>query len=98
RLSVADFLRCPISVPWPAQLPAGTRVTDIVSTVDFAATLLEVSGRSAEALPDQQGRSSLPQLRGEQVEDWRQAVYYRYWEHDDPEHHAPAHYVVRTPT
>src|SRR5699024_12400863 len=25
-------------------------------------------------------------------------VYYRYWEHDDPEHHAPAHYGVRTPT
>ena len=30
--------------------------------------------------------------------DWLQAVYYRYWEHDDPEHHAPAHYGVRTPT
>ena len=23
-------------------------------------------------------------------------MYYRYWEHDDPEHHAPAHYGVRT--
>ena len=32
------------------------------------------------------------------MEGWRQAVYYRYWEHDDPEHHAPAHYGVRTPT
>nr|WP_237268046.1 sulfatase/phosphatase domain-containing protein [Tessaracoccus aquimaris] len=25
-------------------------------------------------------------------------MYYRYWEHDDPEHHAPAHYGVRTAT
>jgi choline-sulfatase len=23
-------------------------------------------------------------------------VYYRYWEHGDPIHHAPAHYGVRT--
>lgn len=42
-------------------------------------------------------RSFLRRLRGEDVEHWRQAVYYRYWEHDDPEHHAPAHYGVRTP-
>ena len=26
--------------------------------------------------------------------DWPSVVYYRYWEHDDPEHHAPAHYGV----
>ena len=98
RLMLDESLTMPMLVRWPAQIPAGTRVTDIVSNVDFAATLLEVAGRSAEDLPDQQGRSFLPQLRGEQVEDWRQAVYYRYWEHDDPEHHAPAHYGVRTPT
>ncbi len=25
-------------------------------------------------------------------------MYYRYWEHDDPHHHVPAHYGVRTRT
>src|SRR5699024_8808971 len=97
RLMLDESLTMPMLVRWPAQIPAGTRVTDIVSNVDFAATLLEVAGRSAEDLPDQQGRSFLPQLRGEQVEDWRQADYYRYWEHDDPDHHAPAHDRVRPP-
>jgi len=98
RLMLDESLTMPMLVRWPAQVPAGSRVTDIVSNVDFAATLLEAAGAELSALPDQQGRSFLAQLRGEEVEDWRQAVYYRYWEHDDPEHHAPAHYGVRTPT
>ena len=87
----------PMLLRWPAAIPAGRRIGDVVSNVDFAATLLEAAGEDSSALPAQQGRSFLPQLRGESVPDWRQAVYYRYWEHDDPEHHAPAHYGVRTP-
>jgi arylsulfatase A-like enzyme len=47
-------------------------------------------------LPTSQGRSFRPLLRGEAVEDWPDAAYYRYWEHDDPIHHAPAHYGIRT--
>ncbi|MGO2558582.1 sulfatase family protein [Brachybacterium sp.] len=98
RLMLDESLTMPMLVRWPAQIAADSRVTDIVSNVDFAATLLEAAGAEVSDLPAQQGRSFLPQLRGEQVEGWRQAVYYRYWEHDDPEHHAPAHYGVRTPT
>ena len=37
-----------------------------------------------------------PLLRGEAVLDWPTSMYYRYWEHDDPHHHVPAHYGVRT--
>ena len=97
RLMLDESLTMPMLLRWPARVPAGLQVGDIVSNVDIAATLLEAAGESTEALPEQQGRSFLPQLRGESVPDWRQAVYYRYWEHDDPEHHAPAHYGVRTP-
>jgi choline-sulfatase len=97
RLMLDESLTMPMLLRWPAQIPAGTRIGDIISNVDFAATLLEAAGEDPSALPAQQGRSFLPQLRGESVPDWRQAVYYRYWEHDDPEHHAPAHYGVRTP-
>ena len=98
RLMLDESLTMPMLVRWPAQIAAGTRLSDIVSNVDFAATLLEAAGEDPGSLPDQQGRSFLRQLRGQQVPDWLQAVYYRYWEHDDPEHHAPAHYGVRTPT
>ncbi|GAA1282204.1 MULTISPECIES: sulfatase family protein [Brachybacterium] len=98
RLMLDESLTMPMLVRWPAQVPAGSHITDMITNVDFAATLLEVAGRSPSDLPQQQGRSFLPQLRGESVEGWRQSVYYRYWEHDDPEHHAPAHYGVRTKT
>ena len=96
RLMLDESLTMPMLLRWPAAIPAGRRIGDVVSNVDFAATLLEAAGEDSSALPAQQGRSFLPQLRGESVPDWRQAVYYRYWEHDDPEHHAPAHYGVRT--
>nr|WP_255430870.1 sulfatase/phosphatase domain-containing protein [Brachybacterium sp. SGAir0954] len=88
----------PFVVRWPDGIPAGTRVEEMVTNVDVAATLLEAAGISPTALPEQQGRSFLPLLRGERVEDWPEAGYYRYWEHDDPEHHAPAYYGVRTRT
>ncbi|MGY5765053.1 sulfatase family protein [Brachybacterium sp. DNPG3] len=96
RLMLDESLTMPLLIRWPGRIPAGSRVDDMITNVDFAATLLEACGIPADELPDQQGRSFLPQLRGEAVEDWRQSVYYRYWEHDDPEHHAPAHYGVRT--
>ena len=36
-----------------------------------------------------QGRSFRPLLEGEPPEDWPDAMYYRYWVHDDPIHAAP---------
>ena len=98
RLMFDESLTMPVVVRWPEAIGAGTRVGEMVTNVDMAATLLEAAGIGSSALPAQQGRSFLPLLRGESVEDWPEAVYYRYWEHDDPEHHAPAHYGVRTRT
>src|SRR5699024_2669736 len=48
------------------------------------------------------GRSLLPLLDGTADEQtlttWPDAMYYRYWEHEDPAHRAPAHYGIRTRT
>lgn len=97
RLMYDESLQMPMLVRWPAEVPAGSRVTSMLRNVDVAATLLDVAGIDPEqAMPGQQGRSFRPLLRGEEIEDWPRAVYYRYWEHDDPEHHAPAHYGIRT--
>jgi hypothetical protein len=43
-------------------------------------------------------RSLLPLLRGERPPNWRQAVYYRYFEHLDVCHRVQANYGVRTHT
>ncbi|RKT35685.1 arylsulfatase A-like enzyme [Microbacterium sp. AG1240] len=97
RLMFDPSLQMPMLVRWPAEIAPASRSEAIITNVDFAATFLDACGvDAAEGLPTSQGRSFLPLLRGEQVEDWPDAAYYRYWEHDDPIHSAPAHYGIRT--
>jgi len=85
-----------VLVRWPAKIASGSRCEAIITNVDFAVTFLDMCDIEATTLPSQQGRSFLPLLRGETVDDWPTSMYYRYWEHDDPYHHVPAHYGVRT--
>ncbi|MEV0803288.1 sulfatase [Kribbella sp. NPDC050281] len=97
RLMFDESLQMPMLIRWPGRIPAGSTCDAMVTNVDFAATFLDMTGMDAAGvLPTSQGRSFLPLLRGEEVADWPDAMYYRYWEHDDPNHHAPAHYGVRT--
>jgi choline-sulfatase len=99
RFIYDESLQMPLLVRWPAEIPAGSHTEEIVTNVDFAGTFLDLCGLDAdEALPDAQGRSFRELLRGEVPGDWPQSMYYRYWEHDDPSHHAWAHYGVRTRT
>ncbi|MBC7278079.1 sulfatase [Nocardioides sp.] len=97
RLMFDQSLQLPMLMRWPAEITAGSRCEGMITNVDFAATFLDIAGLDPdEALPASQGRSFRPLLRGEQIEDWPDVVYYRYWEHDDPIHGAPAHYGIRT--
>ncbi|QCR52998.1 sulfatase [Brachybacterium sp. SGAir0954] len=97
RLMYDQSLQMPMLIRWPAEIAPGSRCEAIITNVDFAATFLDICGLDpSRALPTSQGRSFRPLLRGEEVEDWPDAAYYRYWEHDDPIHHAPAHYGIRT--
>lgn len=99
RLMYDPSLQMPMLIRWPAEIAAGSRCQAPITNVDFAATFLDVCGMDADAaLPTSQGRSFRALLRGEEVTDWPDAVYYRYWEHEDPVHHAPAHYGIRTRT
>ncbi|WP_114854363.1 sulfatase [Brachybacterium sp. YJGR34] len=97
RFIYDQSLQMPLMIRWPEHLPAGERCGEILTNVDFAATLLEACGLDADAeLPQQQGRSFLPLLRGEADETWPRSMYYRYWEHDSEPHHVWSHYGVRT--
>lgn len=99
RLMFDESLTMPLLIRWPAEIEPGTRVDAMLTNVDFAATFLDMCGFDvADELPANQGTSFRALLRGERVEGWRDAIYYRYWEHDDPNHAAPAHYGIRTRT
>lgn len=99
RFIYDESLQMPFLIKWPDRIAAGSRVDEIITNADFAATFLQACGLDADTvLPTSQGRSALPVLLGDAPEDWPTSMYYRYWEHDDPNHHAWSHYGVRTRT
>lgn len=103
RLMFDQSLQMPMMIRWPRQIRPGTVTDHLATNVDLAATLLAACGLDPDTeLPRQQGRSLLPLLDGTADQDtlatWPDAMYYRYWEHEDPAHRAPAHYGIRTRT
>src|SRR5690606_34974803 len=80
---------------YPARIPGREQpVEQLVPNADFAQTILHFAG--VDALDPMQGVSIVPQLTDEPDRPTREAMYYRYFENDDVDHHALAHYGIRT--
>lgn len=95
RFMYEESLKMPLVVSYPAAIPAGEVHEGIVSNVDFAQSILEAAGVAAH--PRMQGRSFWRDLTGAPgAPEPHDGVYYRYWENDDVNHRAPAHYGYRT--
>ena len=95
RFMYEESLRMPFIVRHPREVQPGTVNGDMILNVDFAETFLDYAG---VAIPgDMQGRSFRPLLAGGTPDDWRTAMYYRYWMHGT-DHNVWAHYGVRTHT
>ena len=58
-------MHVPLIANWPGRVVAGTVCSDLVDTTDFLPTLLEAAGAPLPADLTLDGRSFLPQLRGE---------------------------------
>ena len=81
----------PLIVRWPANSPAGAVCDDLIDMSDFFPTALEAAG--AEPPKEIDGRSFLPQLRGEQGDprDWIHIYYNPRPEREN----FPMHWFVR---
>ena len=92
RFMYEESLKMPFVIRYPDKIKPGTIVDDIVSNIDFAPTLLDMAGVAA---PEQvQGKSFFSNLKGETSEDWRQSMYYHYYEY--PYYHrVQPHYGIR---
>ncbi|MDX2035635.1 MAG: sulfatase [Isosphaeraceae bacterium] len=88
-----ESLRTPLLVKWPGVTKPGSVNGDLVSNVDFAATLLDAAGVAVPA--EMQGRSLRPLLAGQTPADWRKSFYYEYYEYPTP-HRVRPHYGVVT--
>ena len=93
RFMYEESLRSPLMIRWPGHVNPGSVSREIVLNLDFAETFLDAAG--AETPDDMQGRSLVPVLEGRTPDDWRKAMYYRYYEYPGA-HSVRKHYGVRT--
>ena len=91
RFMYEESLRMPFVIRYPREIPAGSVDDHIVLNTDFAPMLLDYAGVTVPQ--DMQGRSFRQLLAGEEIPDWRESMYYRYYfSHFD----TPAHWGIRT--
>ncbi|GAB3931685.1 sulfatase family protein [Larkinella terrae] len=91
RFIYEQSLKTPFVIRYPGVIKPGTQINELISNIDWAPTLLNLTGT---AIPkDIQGESFLPLLTGKKV-PWRQEAYYHYYEYPVP-HHVYPHFGLR---
>ena len=78
---------------YPGKIEEGTTVSELTQNIDFAPTFLDYAG--IDVLQDMQGVSFRPLLENKQPENWRNSLYYHYYEFPGF-HSVRAHYGVKT--
>jgi arylsulfatase A-like enzyme len=93
RWMYEESFRTPLLARWPGVIQPGSVNQDLVQNLDFAQTFLDLCG--ADEPEDMQGRSLAPLLNGKTPGDWRNSIYYHYYEFPGS-HNVRRHYGVRT--
>lgn len=93
RWMYEESMRMPLIIKYPGKIKPNTVINDIISNIDIAPTLLDFAG--IKSPKDVQGKSFKPMLTGEDNDDWRQSMYYHYYEYPKW-HHVQPHYGIRT--
>ncbi|VGO13099.1 Arylsulfatase [Pontiella desulfatans] len=91
RLAVEESMRIPMIAAYPGHIMKNTTITELVSNLDFAPTVLDYAGVDIPGF--MQGKSMRPLFEGESA-DWRDSVFYEYWV--DLVHSIPTMTAVRT--
>lgn len=94
RFMYEESFSTPFVIRYPGHIKPGTSVNDMIINIDYAPTLLQFAG--AKIPSDLQGNSFAPLLmKPGSVKNWRDAVYYHYYEYPQP-HRVAAHFGIRT--
>jgi len=92
RFMYEESFRTPLLVRYPKEIKPGTKIDKLVQNLDFAPTFLDYAGIEIPA--DMQGESFRDLVAGKTGE-WRDAVYYTYYEYPSV-HMVKRHYGVAT--
>jgi arylsulfatase A-like enzyme len=79
RFMYEESFRTPLLAKWPGVIQAGSVNQDLVQNIDFAETFLDMA--KTEIPSDMQGKSLVPIMKGETPSDWRESLYYHYYEY-----------------
>jgi len=92
RFMYEESFRTPLLIRYPKEIEPGTVIDELVQNLDFAPTLLDYAG--VEIPAEMQGES-FRELVGGTSSEWRDAVYYTYYEYPSV-HMVKRHYGVST--
>lgn len=93
RFMYQESYATPLMMLLPKGLSARGEISELVQNIDYAPTFLDLAGVKVPA--DIQGVSLVPLLKGQHPKDWRQSLYYHYYEYP-AEHSVKRHYGVST--
>lgn len=92
RFMYEESLNTPLVMMLPEGLNARGNINEMVQNIDYAPTFLDLAGIEKPA--DMQGVSLVPLLKGEHPDNWRNSIYYHFYEYP-AEHMVKRHYGVR---
>lgn len=93
RFMYEPSLRTPLIISYPKLEDRNTTSNALVQNIDLAPTILDFA--SVNIPPNMQGKSLLPLLQGKTPKNWRQAIYYHYYQNTGW-HQVAKHYGIRT--
>ena len=93
RFMYEESLRTPLVMQFPGHIAPGTRVSVPVQNVDYAPTFLDYAGLASRDTI--QGHSLRGVVDGTPPADWREDIYYHYYEYPGF-HSVRAHYGVKS--
>jgi arylsulfatase A-like enzyme len=95
RSAYDESLRVPLLIRLPGNTSwRGESCDSIALNIDYAPTILELAG--AEPLPEAQGRSLVPLVKGTAPADWRSSFFYEYFK--ELQYMSPTVLALRTDT
>ncbi|MFW5645169.1 MAG: sulfatase [Bacteroidota bacterium] len=92
RFIYNESFRTPLLIRWPGVIEPGSKNEQLVQNLDFAPTFLSAAGIEVPEI--MQGESLIPLFKGE-TENFRDAVYYHYYEYPGV-HMVKRHYGIVT--
>lgn len=92
RFMYEESFRTPILMRYPKEIKSGIVSEDLIQNIDFAPTFMDYAGLD---IPEEIQGMSFRGLVNESSNEWRDALYYTYYEFPG-EHHVKRHYGIRT--